>query len=152
MLRSKIEKNKYNLQGVVLYRTNLEGANLCHANLQNAKLYDVNLQGANLRNASLYNANLEGSNLRHANLEGANLRHAKLEGAIYNKNVKFGKTPPIQILNLRWWVFILKNHIQIGCEFHSKDEWKNFTDNEISVMHSKALEFWGKYKNLILEF
>ena len=50
-----------------------------------------------------------------------------------------------------WTIWILDTHIKIGCEFHSKIKWKNFTDHEISKMNYQALEFWNKEKELILK-
>lgn len=41
--------------------------------------------------------------------------------------------------------------IKIGCELHSKEEWKNFGDKEILAMDGKkALEFWDKNKGWLL--
>jgi hypothetical protein len=39
--------------------------------------------------------------------------------------------------------------MQIGCQNHSIENWKNFSDNEIAQMHEKALTFWCKNKQFI---
>ena len=44
------------------------------------------------------------------------------------------------------------NVMQIGCEQHTLIEWKNFNDDEISAMESRALEFWGNWKKLLFKF
>ena len=40
--------------------------------------------------------------------------------------------------------------MRIGCQNHSVEAWKNFTDEEIKSMDSDALEFWSKYKTMLL--
>jgi len=106
----------------------------------NAKtLIDANLRGADLRGADLRGANLRGANLIDANLRGANLRGADLRGA----NL-------IVITRGHWTVYITKGHIRIGCKAYSLNDWETFTDNEISEMDSRALEFWKENKELII--
>ena len=84
----------------------------------------------------------EGANLEGANLRGANLQYANLEGA---------KNAPVIISGLRWTVYISgTGMMRIGCQNHSVEAWKNFTDEEIKRMNSDALEFWSKYKTMLL--
>ena len=45
-----------------------------------------------------------------------------------------------------------KDIIQIGCERHTRAEWLAFTDCEIAAMGSRALEFWNRYKNVIVSY
>jgi len=163
------------LQGAFLQRailretdlrgTNLQEANLREANLQSANLQEADLQGANLREADLRGANLREADLRGAYLQGANLQEAFLQGAIlrgadfreakfenttYGKGVPISKEP-IQIIGLRWFVMIFDEHMKIGCEFHSFDEWENFTDERIDKMHREALTFWKGNKKRLLD-
>jgi hypothetical protein len=35
--------------------------------------------------------------------------------------------------------------------YHPIDEWRRFDDDVISEMGSRALEWWKKYKNIILQ-
>lgn len=124
---------------------NLSGADLVEVNL-----VEVNLEGANLSGADLIRADLAGARLRRANLEGANLRGAylegaKLEGTIYENDI------PIIINTETYGIVKCKQYIQIGCEKHTPEEWSNFSDEEILKMDGKrALDFWNKYKNIIL--
>ena len=98
--------------------------------------------GANLRDANLRGANLWGANLRDANLRGANLRGANLWGA---------KDAPLITTSLRWPIYISgTGMMRIGCQNHSVESWKNFTDEEIKRMDSDALDFWNKYKTMLL--
>ena len=90
-----------------------------------------------LEEAIAQGANLDGANLRGANLEDANLRGAK--------------NAPVIISGLRWTVHISgTGMMRIGCQNHSVEAWKNFTDEEIKSMDIDALEFWSKYKTMLL--
>jgi len=105
-------------------------------------LEDANLEGANLRNANLRGANLEDANLRCAYLRCANLRGANLEGA------------GLYIQTETWQVVTTPTHIKIGCQFHTKEEWFRFDDEEIRTMDSKALDskaldWWTKWKPIL---
>lgn len=41
------------------------------------------------------------------------------------------------------------NHLKIGCEQHTFDEWANFDDDTISNMDDVALMWWKKWKPII---
>jgi len=64
-------------------------------------------------------------------------------------SVKATKNP----INLQVYynITITDEHIIIGCQCHTYQEWLNFTNDEINQMDIKALEFWKKYKNIVLE-
>ena len=62
-------------------------------------------------------------------------RDAYLEGADYNGE-KLEKEP-IQILGLKYFVFITLEQIKIGCELHKATEWKDFDDKRIIGMDEK---------------
>ena len=153
---------RHALEEAIAQDANLEDANLLGANLEDANLLGANLEGANLRGANLEDANLEGANLRGANLEGANLEDANLEGAnlrganlwganLRGANLRGAKNTPLIINGLRWAVFISgTGFMRIGCQNHSVEAWKNFTNEEIKSMDSDALEFWSKYKTMLL--
>ncbi|WP_336148317.1 pentapeptide repeat-containing protein [Acinetobacter ursingii] len=126
-----------NLGGANLWGANLGGANLWGANLRDANLWGADLWGANLRDANLWGADLWGANLRDANLWGADLRDAK--------------NAPLIIPTLRWLVCINGfGYMRIGCQNHKVEQWKAFTDQEISRMDSNALKFWNQYKVMLL--
>ena len=104
-------------------------------------------EGANLEDANLVGANLEGANLEDANLWGANLRGANLRGA----NLEDAKNAPMITTGLLWTVYISgTGMMRIGCQNHSVEDWKNFTDEKISAMDSNALTFWNQYKSMLL--
>ena len=136
------------LQDVNLRRADLQGADLRGANLRRADLQGADLRGANLRRADLQGANLQGANLQGANLQGANLQGANLQGA----NLQGANLPTdvIRIDGMRWDVTILYGHMRIGCQHHHVDDWDKFTDDEISKMDSKALEFWQANKGKLI--
>ena len=104
-------------------------------------------QGANLVDADLVDADLRGVNLRDADLRGANHWGANLRGA----NLRDAKNAPMIITGLLWTVYIDgTGMMRIGCQNHSVEDWKNFTDEKISAMDSKALTFWNQYKSMLL--
>lgn len=47
-------------------------------------------------------------------------------------------------------ITITPKHIKIGCQYHSKTEWFNFTDNEIAKMDGeKAVNWWKTWKPIL---
>ena len=109
--------------------------------LRNADLMNADLRNANLWNADLRNANLGNADLGNADLRNANLWSARL-GSVHGVN------DYIKTLHLEKWSISYTSHvIQIGCERHSIDEWREFDDARISRMdRTHALNFWQKYK------
>src|SRR3990170_3782287 len=94
--------------------------------------------------------NLGGTNLGGANLGGANLGGANLGGAKILDDVIITKAP-IQISGFEWPVTIWDRHMQIGCEFHSHEEWQNFSEADWLRMGSKeALNLKHKQFPLLL--
>ncbi|WP_422366383.1 pentapeptide repeat-containing protein [Pelagibius sp.] len=139
-----------NLAGANLADANLAGANLAGANLADANLADAYLAGAYLARANLARANLARANLARANLARANLAGANLADAKWRKGVTITKAP-LQIHGLRWLVYILDTHMQIGCELHSHDEWAGFDDRRILEMEGRtALDFWRDHKAALM--
>ena len=121
-------------------RRDFIGANLEDANLRGANLWGANLWGAILRGANLWGAILRGANLRGANLEGANLR-----GVIGNmKEIKFLQLD-------KWPIAYTADRLQIGCKNHSIEEWRGFGDEAIAEMDDEALDWWRKWKDIILK-
>ena len=129
-----------------------EDANIRGADLRGANLEDANIRGADLRGADLEDANLRDANLRGADLEDANLRGADLRGAnLWDANLRGAKNAPLIIPTLRWLVCINGfGYMRIGCQNHKVEQWKAFTDQEISRMDSDALSFWNQYKVMLL--
>ena len=108
------------------------------ANLGGAYLARANLGGANLARASLDGANLDG-----AYLGGAYLGGAYLDGEVLNK-------APISLINLQWSILITGQYMRIGCQRHTHEEWRDFTDAKIRNMAIGALAFWSKWKAPLL--
>ena len=129
------------LSGAVLFEHEAEyntmSATLVAAVKARAHLTNANLGGANLARAHLTNANLGGANLGGANLGGANLDGANLGGEVLNK-------APISLINLQWSILITGQYMRIGCQRHTHEEWRDFTDVEIGNMAIGALAFWRK--------
>lgn len=52
--------------------------------------------------------------------------------------------------NSQYNITITPNFIKIGCEFHKKVDWWNFTDREIIEMYGKdALRWWKVWKPIL---
>ena len=143
-----------------LTRANLAGANLtgailCGVDLTRATLYGVDLTDANLTRAILTDANLTRANLTRANLTGATLSGADLTGvglADADLTNLLGNMKHIKTVQTdKYLVTYTTRVLQIGCEKHSIEEWKNFDDETISEMDSGALEWWTQWKPIIMK-
>jgi hypothetical protein len=132
-------KAKTDLSYADLSDANLRAANLSAANLSYANLCDANLRAANLSAADLSAANLRAADLRAADLSAANLSDVNL---LCYGDMKFIFT--LQIDN--WCVGFTKEILQIGCQKHPISKWKEFTDEQILKMDSKALSWWKRWK------
>ena len=138
-------KAKADLRGADLGGAYLGGADLRDADLRDAYLRGAYLGGADLRGADLRDAYLGGADLRDADLRGADLGGAK-----WTDEITLTKAP-LQLLGLRWQVYILESHMQIGCEIHSHADWVGFDDRRILKMEGReALEFWRQHKDALL--
>jgi len=128
----------------------LRDANLRDANLSGADLSGANLSGANLSGANLSGANLSGANLRRTDLSGADLSGANLSGA--NLIGVVGNMCHIKSLQLEMWSITYTDKVlQIGCQRHSIEEWKQFSDKAINLMDDDALDWWMKWKDYIFK-
>ena len=120
-----------------------------HEDGKRAKFSEANLFGANLREADLREADLSKADLSKANLSEANLYGADLSGARLWDTI--GNGVEIRTLQLpEYTVVYAGDRIQIGCKNHSIQEWSEFDDEVIKGMSDNALDFWKKYKTLIL--
>ena len=115
-------------------------AGLIGADLIGADLIGANLADANLINAALANVNLRGANLRGANLKGANLRGAS------------GNLRHIKIIQVeKYDIVYTASTLQIGCQSHSIEKWQKFSDKTVAKMDNGALEWWKKWKPIIMQ-
>ena len=134
------------LSGANLYGANLYRADLSVANLGGANLGGADLSGANLSVANLYRADLGGANLGGADLSVADLGGANLGGAN-------GVNDWIKCIQIdQYPITYTSDVMQIGCERHQINEWREFDDARILKMDGKAaLKFWRKYKDWIFQ-
>jgi UDP-3-O-[3-hydroxymyristoyl] glucosamine N-acyltransferase len=119
----------------------------------NAKVYD---------NANIYgNANVYGNSKVFGNacvydsvriygnaLVSGNARvysNAKVAGeAIVTRNV-------LSIDFDTYDITVTDNHIKIGCQQHTKQQWWSFTDDKIDAMHvDKMVKWWKKWKPILM--
>ena len=134
------------LGGADLRGANLRGADLGGADLGGAYLRGANLRGADLGGADLHGADLGGADLRGADLRGADLRGADLRGAKWRDGITL-KRAPLFVGGLAYPVWILDDHMQIGCELHALAEWEAFDNERIARMDGTAARrFWAAHK------
>ena len=134
-----------NLTRAILTRAILTGVDLSGANLTGAILSGADLTRANLTDANLTRANLTGADLTGVDLSGANLTDANLTNLL--GNMRHIKSVQAEKYAITYTATIL----QIGCKRFTVDEWKNFDDDTISKMDSGAIEWWAKWKPIIIQ-
>ena len=131
--------------GASLDRASLDGASLIGASLDGARL-----DGASLDRARLDGASLNGASLIGANLDGASLNGARLRETVWRGLVKINRAP-LYVGGLAWPVWILDNHMQIGCELHTLNEWRGFDCARIARMDGVASrKFWKQWRDPLL--
>ena len=87
-----------------------------------------------------------------ADLGGADLRGAYLGGAKITDDTVVLQAP-ICIQGLEWLVTIWDSHMQIGCEFHLHNEWRDFSEEEWVRMGGKeAVKLCREHKTALLTF
>ena len=91
-------------------------------------------------------ADLSGAYLSGAYLSGAYLSGAYLNGVC-------GLNDWIKNIQIEDWPISYTSEImQIGCQRHPLDAWRNFSDAEIRAMDGrKALTFWHKWRETIFK-
>lgn len=57
---------------------------------------------------------------------------------------------PTYIRGLYWGVIIVDNGMKIGCQFHSAEAWRSFSDIQIDNMSSYGVTFWKLHKDALL--
>jgi hypothetical protein len=91
-------------------------------------------------------ANLRGADLRGADLRGVDLRDANLRGA-------HGINDYVKCIQLDTYpITYTATHIQIGCERHTHEEWRGFSDAQIRAMDGRAaVDWWGSWKDWLFD-
>lgn len=139
---------KLNINGVDLEIA--PNANLLGANLLGADLCGADLSHANLRRARLSGADLCGANLRGANLSGADLNWVNVNGVRGNmreiKSAQFDRWPVTWTQSQQGITTL-----QIGCQSHDLEIWRNAEPTWIASMDPRATQWWGKYGHVILQ-
>ena len=81
---------------------------------------------------------------------GANLSGANLSGAIWRDGITISRAP-LYISGLAYPVYILDQHMQIGCELHTLAEWAVFDCERIARMDGVASRrFWKAHGPALL--
>ncbi len=103
-------------------------------------------------NVSLSYAVLSGAVLIGADLSNADLSNADLRD-VGSLNGASGLNDFVKCIQLdEWPITYTADLMQIGCQKHPLDAWRNFSDAEIRAMDGKkALEWWRKWKDWIFQ-
>ena len=57
----------------------------------------------------------------------------------------------VNITNEKYNITIMPEHLQIGCQYHSKKKWWGFSDSEILAMDGEpGLLWWKKWKSILM--
>ena len=105
----------------------------------------ADLRSADLRSANLRSADLSSANLRFADLSSADLSSADLRSA-------FGEMEYVKSLQCeKYYISYTSTKLNIGCQSHSILEWQNFNNDTISKMDGGALEWWQKWKPILMQ-
>lgn len=112
-----------------------------HENLRYADLSSSDLRYANLSYADLGYADLSSSDLSFANLSYTNLRSANLSSSdlsYANLHLADGfKFVPIQVVNTKFFITILDDHVLWGCLKMTFDEVKAFRFSDCTTVWDK---------------
>lgn len=156
-----------NFSGKTLWNLDLRDYPFVEADFSKCLIYDCimphNLLNSSFKQAELISVNFQRCDLTHAAFDQArcglvNFQGAKLGGATLNqtelKDCNFTKTN-LRYCQLRvytagpWTAYIRPDFTSIGCQHHSNEDWKRFTNYQIDDMSSQALKYWEENKKLI---
>jgi len=72
------------------------------------------------------------------------------EAVVYGEAQVSGEAQVISIPFLsEYKITVTDNHMKIGCQQHTIEQWRDFEDDEIAIMDDGALEWWEKHKDFI---
>ena len=131
------------LIGCDLRGCDLSGSDLSDCDLSDCDLSDCDLSDCDLSGSDLSGCDLSGSYLSGSDLSGSDLRDCDLRGSdLRGSDLRVLQTDI-------WTVYVQKNTIRIGCQYHSISDWAQFTDGQIANMHGSALIWWKIWKDII---
>lgn len=145
------------LVNVNLNHADLSNVDLSNLDLSNARLRCANLNNVGLSNAALIRANLSHVILNDVDLSNADLGYADLGYAdlscVNLRNISSGNRKEIKTISCfsEWQIVYTSEVLAIGCQQHKIEDWRYFSDMQISDMDDAALSFWKQNKKLILD-
>ena len=129
---------------------NFRGANFSEANFRGANFRWADFRWADFSEANFSEANFIEADFRGADFSEANFREADFRGDSYQYCI--GNMREIKSMQLDTYLIVFNKHfLAIGCQQHSIEKWKNFTDDEIENLDNGALEWWNKWKDFIFK-
>lgn len=127
-----------NLQGCTFY-----GAEIANCDFSQCDLTACDFSFAYLRDCDFTEAILTGAKFEEARLINCDFTDAKIEHI-------YGNGGDIKSLQCSQWnVTIMEGYMAIGCKTYKQEEWWNFTDEEIDVLDTFALEWWKEWKSIL---
>ena len=84
------------------------------------------------------------ADLRSADLSSADLRSADLRYAV--GEMRYVKSLQCE----KYYISYTATELNIGCQSHTILEWQNFDDDAISKMDNGALDWWKKWKPILM--
>ena len=99
---------------------------------------------ADLRSADLSYTDLHYADLRYADLHYADLRYTDLRYAV--GEMRYVKSLQCE----KYYISYTATELNIGCQSHTILEWQNFDDDAISKMDNGALDWWKKWKPILM--
>jgi hypothetical protein len=129
----------------------LGGADLSRSCLKCANFNGANLKGANLREACLGWGSFSGADLSGADLSGADLSSTDFSAADLTEVIFESEVQTLEYIEIRpWSILKAKSSVIVGWHHLSREEWAIFDETEIDEMEDGILDFWRKYKEIIL--
>lgn len=94
-------------------------------------------------------ADLSDADLSAADLRGADLHDTKI-GSICSLWGTIGNMREIKSLQCDTWIVTYTStNMQIGCQLHAIADWWQFSDDDISQMDVRALDWWRVWKPIL---
>ena len=146
----KIKLNQAKLTNTNLSNTDLTFSTLTYLTAKGSNFSSSNLAYADLRGSNFTDANFTNANLRHSDLRFSGFAEADLTGAHLNYAIGNAST----IISMQcgeFHVVYTFDMMFIDCQSHSIKNWFDFTDDEITTMHKRALPWWKVWKPILTQ-
>ena len=130
---------------ISFHRADFSGSDFSGSNFRNSNFSGSDFSDSDFRNSSFRYSDFSGSNSRNSNFKNSNWENSRHQ-------YKIGNMREWKSMQLDTYMIVFNKRIMaIGCQQYTIDEWKQFTDEKISEMDKKSLEWWNKWKDFIFK-